>query len=144
MNYPKTLQFLYRASEHSFSSYSFHNKCDNIPNTLTIVRTEFGKTIAGFTKYTWNTAKDSWVNDADKQTFLLSLDLKEKMVPLSENNLIYCSSKYGPVFGGDLQIQDQCNSNYNSIARFPSKDYCQMRDVQEDKIIQLAVLIIIY
>ena len=44
---------LFRASEHSFSADAFHNKCDNKEDTLVLIRTEFGKTIGGYTHYYW-------------------------------------------------------------------------------------------
>ena len=85
LNNPKKLELLYRASENGFSAAAFHQKCDNVADTLTIVRTEFGRTIAGFTKYTWNTVKDgNYVNDSGRHAFLLSLDLRQKMLPVSD------------------------------------------------------------
>lgn len=82
LNNPKKCDLLYRGSENGFSASTFHQKCDNIPNTLTIVRTEFGKTIAGFTQYTWNSVgSGNYLNEAGKNTSLISLDLKQKMVP---------------------------------------------------------------
>ncbi len=77
------------------------------------MRTSFGKTIAGFTKYAWNAAKNDWVHDANKETFLLSLDLKEKMEPISRYKLIYCHSSFGPTFGSgpDLKIVNECHKN---------------------------------
>ena len=61
------------------------------------------------------------MNDNGKNTFLLSLDLKEKYVPINANNLIQCNTGYGPIFGGghDLVIANQCNANANSYANFP-------------------------
>jgi hypothetical protein len=82
---PKQLQLLFRASEHDFSAIAFHSKCDNIEDTLTIVRTEFGKTIAGFSHYMWNKPNNgNRVDDKKRNAFLLQLDLMEKMVPVSD------------------------------------------------------------
>ncbi len=41
----KQVKFLFRASDHGFCVKKFHEKCDSIPNTLTVVRTEFDKKI---------------------------------------------------------------------------------------------------
>ena len=57
------IELLYRASEHKFSAQSFHKKCDNIADTLTLVKTEFGKVIGGFSHYAWNAAKQKYVTD---------------------------------------------------------------------------------
>mgnify|MGYP001954561276 CR=1 FL=1 len=49
LNRPKRMDLLFRASDHFFRASSFHAKCDNKANTVVLVRTEFGKTIGGFT-----------------------------------------------------------------------------------------------
>ena len=49
-----SFKLLYRASEHNFSSAQFHQKCDDKPNTLVIVQTEFDKIVGGFTAKSWN------------------------------------------------------------------------------------------
>jgi len=126
LNYPVDMKLIFRASEHSFSALAFHLKCDNIPDTLTIVRTEFGKTVAGFSHYIWNkpTRKDKYVDDEERKTFLLQLDLQQKLVPMQDTNLITVKPGYGPYFGGeggnDLRIVDRCNTNRNSQANFPT------------------------
>ncbi len=67
--------------------------------------------------------EDGYLHDRGKNACLLSIDLKQKMVPISENNLIYCNKKYGPTFGysADLYISDQCDMNRYSHANFPSQ-----------------------
>ena len=35
---PKKITRIFRASEHAFSAAAFHNKCDGVSNTLTLVR----------------------------------------------------------------------------------------------------------
>jgi hypothetical protein len=55
------MQLLYRASENQFLTKRFHDTCDNIPNTLILCETEFGKKIGGFTPLCWESIdnKDS-------------------------------------------------------------------------------------
>lgn len=62
-----------------------------------------------------------FVNDHQKKAFLVSFDLKEKMIPNNQNNLIYCNVNYGPTFGGghDLMISNRCHENNGSYANFP-------------------------
>jgi hypothetical protein len=86
---PKGLQLLFRASEHQFEAAKFHEKCDNIEQTFTIIRTEFGKTIAGYNHLRWDTAFSGYLIDHDKKCFLLSLDLKQKMILTSHKNAVY-------------------------------------------------------
>jgi hypothetical protein len=129
---PVRLALMFRASEHDFSAKAFHAHCDNTEDTLTLVRTEFGRALAGYSHYTWNAVSSgSYVQDEGPQAFLLSFDQKEKYVPQRGGYLIYCSPSYGPTFGGptfsgpifgggnDLAIADRCNANSNSHANFP-------------------------
>jgi hypothetical protein len=92
------MELLLRGSRDGFGCEVFHQKCDNIEDTVTLVRTEFGKTISGFTHYPWNSA-NTCVNDEGKRAFLLQLDLKEKYVPKDGNKLIYYDKAFNPRFG---------------------------------------------
>ena len=123
LNKPKELKLLFRASDHEFKAAAFHQKCDNIANTLVVIRTQFEKTIAGFTPYPWNQTISAWVNDSGRKSFLLQLDLLQKMVPNHDNYLIYCGTSYGPIFGDghDIVISDSCNTNNNSNSNFPHR-----------------------
>ena len=88
---------------------------------MVIARSEYGRTIAGYSHYTWNQT-NGVVNDAGRRAFLLQLDLYEKMIPDSDNNLIYCYNTHGPLFGGDFPdfgMNDQCNIN-SSYGSFPT------------------------
>ena len=51
LDQPTKIERIYRASEHGFSAKEFHKKCDNKGPTLTLVRTEFGKVIGGYSPY---------------------------------------------------------------------------------------------
>ena len=55
---PSALKLLFRASEHSFSAEAFHRHCDRAEDTFVLVRTEFGKTIGGYSGYTWEAKED--------------------------------------------------------------------------------------
>jgi hypothetical protein len=116
------LQRIFRASEHAFKAGAFHEHCDGTEDTLTLVRTEFGKTIAGYSHYKWNAANSNWVHSENKKTFLLSFDKAEKYVPQDRQYLIYCDPGYGPTFGGghDLVLHGGCNASSQSYADFPS------------------------
>ena len=75
LQYPKKVELLFRASEHKFSAAIFHKKCDNIADTFTLVKTEFGKIIGGYTHYKWNAVKQKYVTDENMKAFLLSFDM---------------------------------------------------------------------
>jgi hypothetical protein len=42
------MKLLFSGSRDGFGTSVFHEKCDNIQDTLTILRTEFGRTIASY------------------------------------------------------------------------------------------------
>lgn len=50
----KELNLLYRASDRGFSIDRFHKLCDNIPNTIIIVKTEFDVVFGGFSPQVWS------------------------------------------------------------------------------------------
>ena len=77
---PVRVERIFRASEHNFKAAAFHKYCDNKEDTLMLVRTEFGKTIGGYTHYPW-TSNNTSVNDPGCKAFIFSLDMKEKFVP---------------------------------------------------------------
>jgi hypothetical protein len=45
---------IFRASKYNFSAQAFHDHCDKIHDTFILARTEFGKTIGGYSHYMWN------------------------------------------------------------------------------------------
>ena len=51
-----------------------------------------------------------WVHDLRRMTFLLQLDRRQRLVPTSNNSLLFCRNDWGPDFGrGALYLCDQCN-----------------------------------
>ena len=119
LNQPKKLQLLFRASEHQFKAAAFHQHCDGIENTFVIARTDFGRTIAGFTRRKWDSVSGD-VNGESKDAFLLQVDLMQKMLH-QNGRLICCHANFGPCFGNgrDFGINDNCNT-VNNYANFPS------------------------
>lgn len=60
------------------------------------------------------------MNDNGRKTFILQVDLLQKMLPLSDNKLIYCTNGYGPTFGEwDIYISDNCNTVHSHTSQFP-------------------------
>ena len=55
---PSEMKLLFRASQHSFSAKAFHQRCDKTEDTLVLVRTEFGKTLGGYSGYSWKEKED--------------------------------------------------------------------------------------
>lgn len=83
-------------------------------HTFTVIRTSYGKTLAGYTPLSWNAAPSGkHAPDKTQSSFLLSLDLFLKMRITKPDYAIYCYTGFGPRFGGgaDLHVGDRCNEN---------------------------------
>lgn len=123
LNNPKTLRPLFRGTSDGFAVKTFKEKCKDVKNTLTLVKTESGKIIGGYSKLPLAVSGDSkiveCVKDSEKKAFLFSLTLEKKMSPLNDSSIVR-HPEWGPCFGGDrgcdLRIKDQ---NDNS-AYFPT------------------------
>ena len=114
---PKSAKLLFSTLTDGDESSTFHQKCDNIKNTLVVTKAN-GKRFGGFTTQIWNKVGDSTYKD-DKMAFLFSLDNMEIYNYKNDGNAIYCYSDYGPIFGAgcDLVICNNCLSSKNSYAR---------------------------
>ena len=134
-----TFKLLYRATKDGNSPESFHQKCDNIKGTLTIMKTSKGMRFGGYTECTWNADPKGGQNKKDNNGigFCYSLDLFKIYNNTKEaNSTIRCYEKEGPDFyGGDCYMFDiyfPINSNTgiytgytvknNSFGKF-EKDY---------------------
>jgi len=116
-------ELLFRASKDGFRAIDFHNKCDGINNTITLVKTTNGKRFGGFNDLSWNSN-----NNIKAINFIF--DLKEKEVFYNDNNnnnnnnKIDSYSNYGPIFEGNngFKISDNCNENKNYFNSIQSKN----------------------
>jgi hypothetical protein len=108
------MDLIFRASEHEFLAQEFHKHCDGVNDTFTLIRSEFGKTMAGYTPSAWESSNKT-IADLSLKSFLLSLDLREKMSLSDKNYAIYFDKERGPIFGNcDILINDKCNISDNS------------------------------
>ena len=107
VNKKLVMKLLYSATRDGDSSSLFHQKCDNVSNTITLVKTESGYIFGGYTSETW----DNYKYKKDDKAFCFSIDLRKKYNNKKTNQSIYCSSGYGPCFGDALfWIYDSCLS----------------------------------
>lgn len=95
----------------------FHELCDGQTNTLTIIRTEYRKTIFAFSgAAAWNKS-NSYVNDTSNRACILWLHPQNKLACSNFGNAIYPQATHGPWFGGnDLYI----HNNGNVYTGFPA------------------------
>ena len=94
----KQLKKLYQATIDGGDPENFHLKCDNIPNTLVLIKSEGNRKFGGFTPIPWKSEGD-YLDDKEMKTFVFSLDNKE-IYSLKENNkAVFHSKNNGPCFG---------------------------------------------
>jgi hypothetical protein len=111
---------LYRATRDGFGATKFHKKCDDHPNTLTILKAKESEFIfGGFTSVSWESSNEL---KSDPNAFLFSLTnkdskpLKMKIDPIHQQSAIYCGSGYGPTFGVDIKIFNNANTTIDSYS----------------------------
>ena len=82
-------QLLYRLSENDRKNSTFHQKCDNVNNTITIVKTKKNKRFGGFTSLLWNSDSDKYLDD---KAFVFSLDNMKYYPVIKGKQAIYTKS----------------------------------------------------
>ena len=94
---------LYQATIDGGDSIIFHSKCDNIPNTLVLIKSEGKRRFGGFTPIPWKSQGD-YINEPEMKTFIFSLDNKKIYHLKNENDAVYHDKNTGPCFGGGRDI----------------------------------------
>jgi hypothetical protein len=133
MNQPfKYGTLLYRASRDGFTTKAFHDRCDNVPNTVTIIRNNLNFVFGGFTSARWSST-GGWISDPSAFIFSLrrsgiSNNYKLMIKSTTGTDAIYGGSYYGPIFGGghDIYIRDLSNiatGSYSYINIYTAPTY---------------------
>ena len=105
----------------------FHQNCDKVNNTLTLIETTDGKKLGGYINTAWNDLNEG---RKDPKAFLFNLKKKCKYPIKTDEIAITCNNDRGPDFV-DLCICNNCFSeklNFykfeeKSNYRFPPEDY---------------------
>ena len=94
---------LYQATIDGGEPINFHSKCDNIENTLVLIKSEGLRRFGGFTPIPWE-SNGSHKKDQNLKTFIFSLD-KKKIYSLKRGHWAVCHCKdSGPCFGSGRDI----------------------------------------
>ena len=97
-------KLLYKASVDGDISSKFHEKCDNIPNTLVLIKASLDKRFGGFTTQTWD---GDDINKNDDNCFIFSID-KGKIYDINEGQeAINCNPDLGPIFINQIKLLDK-------------------------------------
>ena len=127
--FKKRLNLLYRASVDGFSAANFHDKCDFIPNTLTVVKSSNNFIFGGFTSLKWTSLNSN--TNIDNDAFLFSLvnanNCPEKMIVKPNCVAIQNDPSNGPKFGSgpDLYICNNANTEKSSYSRLDNRFACK-------------------
>lgn len=125
---------LYKATKDGDKSENFHSKCDNVENTIVIIKTTAGKIFGGFTTKLWN--HSGLVKDP--LAFVFSIN-NQKIYNIVDNingeNAIYCHNSYGPCFGyqTDFGLYSGCiekNNNWCRDSKIYNFKYNDLNGVQ--------------
>jgi hypothetical protein len=104
----KGLKKLYQALIDGDDVINFHSKCDNIPNTLVLIKSEGNRRFGGFTSIPWTSPEKDEFKD-DPNAFLFSLDKQRIYSYVKNGKAIYNNKNYGPWFGfRDIYIYQHC------------------------------------
>ena len=152
-------KLLYRSSRDGSNTQTFHNKCDNIMGTLSIIKTTKGMRFGGYTEQYWNGGSNGCSKKDDKNIcFCFSLDLF-KIYNFNDNSnfSIYCYYDNGPSFYNinETDIFYICNNNgsligytnyqtkHNSFGKF-DYDYEINNGQQKFSVVELEVFQILF
>ena len=101
----KRFEMLYDAKVHGYSAATFHQKCDQVNGTVTLVTLKNGAKFGGYNPDNWGGGNYKNAPTA----FLYSLTDGKGSAPHKfalkqgqEVNAIYCHPGYGPTFGNGL------------------------------------------
>ena len=89
---------IYQATRDGGEPSVFHSKCDNINNTLVLIKSKNNDRFGGFTSNYWESTTKEEFKD-DKNAFVFSLNEQKIYSYKKDGKAIRCYSKYGPCFG---------------------------------------------
>ena len=99
----KELKKLYQATIDGDGAINFHSRCDNIPNTLVLIKSAGNRRFGGFTSIQWTSSTSGEWKD-DPNAFLFSLDKQKIYSYKNDGKAILCYKDDGPIFGAAHDI----------------------------------------
>ena len=105
----KEIKKLYQATRDGDEPFIFHEKCDNIENTLVLYKSAGNRRFGGFASECWTSKEEIKL---DKNSFLFSLDQKKIYPPKNKNYYqIVCNQNEGPSFSRNIFYCIQIREN---------------------------------
>ena len=123
----KELIKLYQATIDGGDVGTFHSRCDNIPNTLVLIKSAGNRRFGGFTTAKWSSLSSGEYKE-DPNAFLFSLDKQKIYSHKNNGKAIYVCQCYGPRFGYDLYITGNCIKEKQLYACESNQNSCYNYD----------------
>jgi len=105
-------KLLYRGTRDGMNPSSFHQKCNSIPQTVSIVQTTKGYKFGGYAEKTWENHNGIYIKD-DK-SFVFSIDHMKIYNHVQGTDAILHNNNYGPTFGCCIYLEKDFSNNQNS------------------------------
>ena len=105
----KELKKLYQATIDGDGPINFHSRCDNIPDTLVLIKSAGNRRFGGFASETWESSTDEKTKE-DKNSFLFSLDKQKIYSYKNDGKALRCHQNYGHCFGYGYTISIDAHS----------------------------------
>jgi hypothetical protein len=107
-------KLIYRSSDHGEEAEDFHERCDDIEGTLTIIKTKEGNIFGGYTSLSWDPEEEAEKKDDD--AFVFSLNLEKLYFESGKKDYsIFCDKNKGPCFVGMFAVQENFIKNKSYI-----------------------------
>ena len=93
----------YRGTVDGFSAGSYHQRCDEKANMVTIIRSDSGRVFGGFRSVPISN-NNGWVQD--QEAYIFSADDRQIFKVKSEEHskAHFDQNNFGPIFGNDICI----------------------------------------
>ncbi|TNV80022.1 hypothetical protein FGO68_gene8911 [Halteria grandinella] len=118
---------LYQGSRDGFGAKDFHKNCDNKGFTITIVETDQGEVLGGFTVQLWESESNFKHDDR-----LWVFNMNNPKIERRRGHSIHTRGDIGPYFLGAFEIKDKSNTHNNS--------YYEIKDSKVVEIKQIFIL----
>ena len=104
-------KLLYRGTRDGMNPSSFHQKCNSIPQTVSIVQTTKGYKFGGYAEKTWENHNGIWIKD-DK-SFVFSIDHMKIYNHVQGTDAILHNNDFGPSFKLCIYLYKDFSNNEN-------------------------------
>ena len=104
-------KLLYRGTRDGMNASSFHQKCNSIPQTVSIVQTTKGYKFGGYAEKTWENHNGIWIKD-DK-SFVFSIDHMKIYNHVQGTDAILHNNDFGPSFKLCIYLYQDFSNNEN-------------------------------